>query len=308
MAGPALGSWGACPEDRLCQPGGSGLGGCPRRGSGKMSRGTAHLLTALFVVAAMGYPSRRSATDLDATPRTTVTFDGKGVRVLVMVVRFGILPALGLVHHDWVQPSPAPQSGVLAWEGSYREASSPLGSRNQSPHICLALGAWSRCAPRDGAEQRHLPKSWGGQGRAGSHLWLVPSPAQQPLEGVLSRASHLGWAVMAQIVSRELSFMIFSNCHWALGLQPLWCRPAPQCHHALGIHTTLLTSLAKPSSAFDGGRGFHLQLGCPFLPRQCLLLGGSFPPQLPPGSQAPRYFLLVWWEGPSLAWGPSGQG
>ncbi|XP_075279720.1 semaphorin-4G isoform X3 [Opisthocomus hoazin] len=69
------GSWGARPEDRLCQPGGSRLGGCPRRGSRKMSRGTAHLLTALFVAAAMGYPSRRSATDLDATPRTTVTFD-----------------------------------------------------------------------------------------------------------------------------------------------------------------------------------------------------------------------------------------
>ncbi|NXA05434.1 SEM4G protein, partial [Sapayoa aenigma] len=42
-----------------------------------MSGGTAHLLTALFmaVAAAVGYPSRRSATDLDATPRTTVTFD-----------------------------------------------------------------------------------------------------------------------------------------------------------------------------------------------------------------------------------------
>ncbi|XP_061857522.1 semaphorin-4G [Colius striatus] len=40
-----------------------------------MSRGIAHLLAALFVAAAMGYPSRRSATDLDATPRTTVTFD-----------------------------------------------------------------------------------------------------------------------------------------------------------------------------------------------------------------------------------------
>ncbi|XP_042645038.1 semaphorin-4G isoform X2 [Tyto alba] len=46
-----------------------------------MSRGMAHLLTALFVVAAVGYPSRRSATDLDATPRTTVTFDElSGVR------------------------------------------------------------------------------------------------------------------------------------------------------------------------------------------------------------------------------------
>ncbi|XP_009276091.1 PREDICTED: semaphorin-4G isoform X1 [Aptenodytes forsteri] len=48
-----------------------------------MSGGTARLLTALFmaVSAAMGYPSRRSATDLDATPRTTVTFDElSGVR------------------------------------------------------------------------------------------------------------------------------------------------------------------------------------------------------------------------------------
>ncbi|KAM9282570.1 LOW QUALITY PROTEIN: semaphorin-4G [Cariama cristata] len=40
-----------------------------------MSGGTAHLLTALFVAVAVGYPSRRSATDLDATPRTTITFD-----------------------------------------------------------------------------------------------------------------------------------------------------------------------------------------------------------------------------------------
>lgn len=44
-----------------------------------MSGSTANLLTALFVAAAaaVGYPSRRSPTDLDATPRTTVTFDGK---------------------------------------------------------------------------------------------------------------------------------------------------------------------------------------------------------------------------------------
>lgn len=41
-----------------------------------MSGAPAHLLTTLFMAAAaMGYPSRRSATDLDATPRTTVTFD-----------------------------------------------------------------------------------------------------------------------------------------------------------------------------------------------------------------------------------------
>lgn len=38
------------------------------------------LLTALLVAAAMGYPNRRSATDLDATPRMTVTFDGKRAR------------------------------------------------------------------------------------------------------------------------------------------------------------------------------------------------------------------------------------
>ncbi|NWX36691.1 SEM4G protein, partial [Notiomystis cincta] len=41
-----------------------------------MSAGPAHLLTTLFMAAAaMGYSSRRSATDLDATPRITVTFD-----------------------------------------------------------------------------------------------------------------------------------------------------------------------------------------------------------------------------------------
>lgn len=48
-----------------------------------------------------------------------------------------------------------------------------------------------------------------------------PGPARQPLEGELSLVSHLGWALMAQMVSRELLSMIFSNCHWALGLQPL---------------------------------------------------------------------------------------
>ncbi|NWH76722.1 SEM4G protein, partial [Piaya cayana] len=43
--------------------------------------GTAQLLAALLVAAAMGYPARRSATDLHATPRTTVTFDElSGVR------------------------------------------------------------------------------------------------------------------------------------------------------------------------------------------------------------------------------------
>lgn len=74
-------SWGTCPEDWLFLPSSHVMGSCPQRSSGKMSRGTAHLLTALFmaVTAVIGYPSRRSATDLDATPRTTVTFEGKGV-------------------------------------------------------------------------------------------------------------------------------------------------------------------------------------------------------------------------------------
>ncbi|NXC79366.1 SEM4G protein, partial [Cercotrichas coryphoeus] len=47
-----------------------------------MSAAPAHLLTTLFMAAAaVRYPSRRSATDLDATPRTTVTFDElSGVR------------------------------------------------------------------------------------------------------------------------------------------------------------------------------------------------------------------------------------
>lgn len=68
-----------------------------------MSGGQAHLLTTLFMAAAaVGYPSRRSATDLDATPRMTVTFDGKGMRVLVVAVRFGILLALALVHCDCI--------------------------------------------------------------------------------------------------------------------------------------------------------------------------------------------------------------
>lgn len=97
--------------------------------------------------------------------------------------------------------------------------------------------------------------------------------------------------------------MIFSSCHWAFGLQPLWCQPAVQRHRGLSIHTTSLTSLAELSSAVSCGRGFHLQLGCSFLPGQCLLSGGSFPPQLPLGSQAPQDFLLLWWEGLSLAWG-----
>ncbi|NXE73409.1 SEM4G protein, partial [Cochlearius cochlearius] len=46
-----------------------------------MSGGAAHLLGGGVVAAAMGYPSRRSATDLGGGPRTTVTFDElSGVR------------------------------------------------------------------------------------------------------------------------------------------------------------------------------------------------------------------------------------
>lgn len=68
-----------------------------------MSGAPAQLLTTLFMAAAaMGYPSRRSATDLDATPRTTVTFEGKGVWVLVAALRFGILLALALAHCDCI--------------------------------------------------------------------------------------------------------------------------------------------------------------------------------------------------------------
>lgn len=118
------GSCGACPEDQLCWPGSHGMGSCPQRGSGKMSGGTAHLLTALFmaVTAVIGYPSRRSATDLDATPRTTVTFEGKRVWVLVVAVR--ILPALDLVHCDCEQTSQAP--GV--WGSAWRVATGGLWS------------------------------------------------------------------------------------------------------------------------------------------------------------------------------------
>lgn len=65
-----------------------------------MSGGPAHLLTTLFMAAAaMGY---HHTTDLDATPRITVTFDGKGVQVLVVVVRFGNLLALAFVHCDCI--------------------------------------------------------------------------------------------------------------------------------------------------------------------------------------------------------------
>lgn len=132
MAGPILGSWGARPKDQLCRAVGSGLGGCPGRGRVKMSSSTAHLLMTLFMaaVAAMGYPSRRSATDLDATPRTTVTFDGKGVWVLVVAVRFRILLAPGLVQRGCIQPSLTSQSRGAQDGGSYRGASGSLCSRN----------------------------------------------------------------------------------------------------------------------------------------------------------------------------------
>ncbi|KAM9188434.1 LOW QUALITY PROTEIN: semaphorin-4G [Mergus octosetaceus] len=72
------GSRGARPQQWLCQPpspGASLAGGRGRCG------GTLRVLAALLVAAVMGYPSRRSATDLDATPRTTVTFEElSGVR------------------------------------------------------------------------------------------------------------------------------------------------------------------------------------------------------------------------------------
>lgn len=141
MASPILRSWGAHPKDRLCQAVGSGLGGCPRRGSRKMSSSTAHLLTTLFMAAAVAYPSRRSATDLDATPRTTVTFDGKGVWVLVVSVRFRILLAHGLVQRGCIQPSPTSRSRGTQHGGGYRGVSGPLGSRNWSPHGSVALDA-----------------------------------------------------------------------------------------------------------------------------------------------------------------------
>ena len=99
-----------------------------------MSGGTAHLLTALFVATVvMGYPSRRSATDLDATPRTTITFDGKVVQVSVVGVRFGILPAPGLVHRDCVQPSPPPQSGGLSMAGWLQEVLQSPGLQKSEP-------------------------------------------------------------------------------------------------------------------------------------------------------------------------------
>lgn len=167
------GSWAARPGDRLCWPGGSRLGGCPHGGSGKMSRGTACLLPALLVAvaAAMGYPSRRSATDLDATPRTTVTFEGKRVRAVV--VGFEILPALGLVHCDcsaFASSGAGWSRGLSTGRGGYGGFSTSLGSRNQTLHSCLMLAAWSQHASRDGAGQRlfwvcpawwHLPDSCG---------------------------------------------------------------------------------------------------------------------------------------------------
>lgn len=113
-----------------------------------MSGGPAHLLTTLFMAAAaLGYPSRRSATDLDATPRTTVTFDGKGVRVLVMAVRFGILLAPALVHCDCIYLCQLPGAGRMATWG-------PLIPWAPEIQGCLVLGA-----PKKQAWQNHLPKS-----------------------------------------------------------------------------------------------------------------------------------------------------
>lgn len=53
----------------------------------------------------------------------------------------------------------------------------------------------------------------------------------------------------------------------------------------------------------------HLQLGCPFILSGSASFYRPFSPQLPPGSQAPWDFPLLWQEGLSLlAWGSSGQG
>lgn len=110
-------------------------------------------------------------------------------------------------------------------------------------------------------------KARGEQGHAGTQPGPAPSPVQQPVGGELSCASHPGWALLDQIVGRVLCQYV-SNCHWALVLQPPWCQRAPQCHRALGTHRTFLTSLVRLSSLVSGGRGFHLQLGCPVLVKQ----------------------------------------
>lgn len=53
-------------------------------------------------------------------------------------------------------------------------ASDTLGSRNQSPHACLVLGA-----PKKGARQSHLPKSQRGtrmcRETALTNPWLCPA-------------------------------------------------------------------------------------------------------------------------------------
>lgn len=154
-ASPILGSWGVHPEDRLCRPGGSRLGSCPRWGSGKMSGGTAHLLMALFVAAAMGYQSRRSATDLDATPRTTVTFDGKGVQVLV--VRFGILPAPGLVRCDCVQPLPAPGAGSSGLGGWLQGDLQSPGLQKSEPACLSGVGCLESMCPKGWSRTKASP-------------------------------------------------------------------------------------------------------------------------------------------------------
>lgn len=89
-----------------------------------MSGAPAPLLTTLFMAAAaVGYPARRSASDLDATPRTTVTFEGKGVRVLLVAGRFGILLALALVRCGCILClPPQPWSRGLSMGGWLRGA------------------------------------------------------------------------------------------------------------------------------------------------------------------------------------------
>lgn len=129
-----------------------------------MSGGTAHLLMALFMAAAaaMGYPSRRSATDLDATPRMTVTFDGKGVQVMVVAVRFGILPAPGLVHRDCVQPSPAPRSRGLSMAVWLQGGLRSPGLQKSEPAWLSGVGCLELMCPEGWSRAKASPQKPGG--------------------------------------------------------------------------------------------------------------------------------------------------
>jgi len=271
-----------------------------------MSRGTAHLLTALFVAAAMGYPSRRSATDLDATPRTTVTFDGKGTWVMVV--------ALGSCR-DWVWCTvtasglcQVPGAGGSAQGGGYRGPSSPLGSRNRRLHGWLVLGARSRCALRDGAGQRHLPKS-----QRQTRTWREPALASpQPWPAAPEECPELGIppGLGSHGPHSQQGAFFCDFLQLPLGSWPpaSAVSASPAVSSWLGHPHDFVDLVSEAQLSSKQWRGLHLQVGCPFLPRQCLLSEGSYPPQLPPGSQAPRDILLLQQEGPSLAWGPSSWG